>query len=246
MPAGLPDVALFSILVADDTTLGYFQNASFPTTNSFIFHSPFDLDKHFFDSLKNKGYMPFRRWSLFLVDSALKEVGRYTWDQTRVTRIGFPALENQSSKPLRFSVLLAVAGVTHTSPDNRAAASNFFSGSRTQDGVGCIFQLKMDGLEAAEWNVSKIGAFKLGAGMSEDLVLTVSPEGLADPFRDWLKNGSSPRGGTLICMRFNFHIFFRVRFTCLRVRTITPALSTYSSSPATIHLSYSDISFGDK
>jgi hypothetical protein len=65
--------------------------------------------------------------------------------------------------------------------------------------LGAIFRIqsKIDGLNAAEWNVSKIGDFAIRPGGSEDPVLTATPEKLADPFRSWLNSQNSPRAGTL-------------------------------------------------
>ena len=245
MPADLPGEALFSILVAGGKRLGFILDARFPTPNSLVFQAPLAMDKLFFDGLNEKGgYLPIHGWSLILVNTALQEVRRYTWNQTRVDKIVFPALENPSSRPLRFTIYLGVTAVTQGSPDARAAASSYVSGSRTRDVVSYLFQLKIDGLEAAAWSVSKLGAFTLGAGVSEDLVLTITPEGNADPFRDWLRNGNPPKTGLLNFLGTNLEIYLRIRLAGLRVRTVVPALSTLSSSPATARLSYSVLTFG--
>ncbi|MEP6539693.1 MAG: hypothetical protein ABJF23_30455 [Bryobacteraceae bacterium] len=245
MPASLPSEAAFYILVAGGKRLGFILDPFFPTPNSLVFQAPLGMDKSFFDGLNEKGgYLPLHGWSLILVNTALQEVRRYTWNQTKVDKIRFPAIDNQSPKPLRFTIHLGVTGVTQGSPAAAAAVSSYQSSAWTKDVASYAFQLKIDGLLGADWSVSRLAAFDVGAGVFEDLVLTITPEGFADPFRDWLRNGNPPRTGSLNFLGTNLQIYLRIRFAGLRVRTIVPAISTLSSSPATARLAYSEINFG--
>jgi hypothetical protein len=244
MPADDSIVAFAYSLTADNTQFGFMRSASFPTASSLVFESSLGMSKPFLDSLKRKGHMPFNQWTLIVLDTALREVLRYNWGPTRVTRIRFPSVENQSIKPLRCSIECAVTGVQQASPNAGAGASGSVNGAQAQPaGVTFVIQSKIDGLEAAEWSVSKIGALDLRCDVPGDLVLTATPEKSADPFRSWLSGGNSPRAGTVNCLNTALQTFLSLRFAGLRVRTVTPAFTTDSPGPATIRLSYSSISF---
>jgi hypothetical protein len=193
--------------------------------------------------------MPFRRWSLLALDLSLEVVLRYNWRQTRVTRIRFPALENQSSKPLRCSIECAVTGVEQASPTTGGAASGHANSARHADSArkdplpNFLMKWQIDGLEGLGFNISKIDSFEIRNGGPADLVLTATPEKMADPFRSWLNSGASPRAGTLTLLNTALQPSLSLQFTGMRVRTVAPALTTDSPGPGTVHLSYSGISF---
>ena len=231
-------------LYADGMNLGFMKQATFPTTTSFIFEADMWMAKPFLDSLKDKGAMRYRRWSLVILNTALEVVLRYVWGQTSVTRIGFPGLENQSPKLPHFSIECAVAGVEEASPNGAGPAHSSAFSLRVDPLPFFAIQTKIDGLDAAEWAVSKVGAFKLGEAGFGDLVLASTPEQYADPFRSWLSSGNSHRAGSLNLLNTALQPFFSLGFTGLRVRTVTPAFTTDSPGPATIRLAYSSISFG--
>jgi len=139
---------------------------------------------------------------------------------------------------------MAVVGVREVDPDGSAAMPGAASGPHPQIGAAYLFELKVDGLESVAWSVSRIDAFGIGGGVSDDLVLTITPEAKADPYQAWLRNGNTPRGGSLIFLDTGLRKFFAVRFTGLRVRTVAPAITTHSSNPATVRLMYSDVRLG--
>jgi len=247
MPAGQSNVAFVYSLTADYTQLGFMKQASFPTTTSLVFEFPLSWSQPFLDSMARRGgSMPYRRWSLIAFDAALREILRYNWRETTVMRIRFPMLSNQSTtRLLQCTIECAVAGVTPGDPNARSASAG--SGAPApvltrKDETMFAIQWKIDGLPGAEYSVSKVAAFDLRGGVS-DLVLTSTPEKLADPFRGWLASGNTPRSGTLNCLDPSLRTFLSLKFTNLRVRSVTPAFTTDSPGPATIHLSYSSISF---
>src|SRR5258706_100123 len=131
MPSNQLDTAFAYKLIADNVTIGFFKQATFPTMHSFQFDAPLSMDQRLLDSL----------------------------------------------------------GTT--------------------------------------LSVSRIDPFQLGDGVPEDLVLTVTPEANADLFRDWLSNGNTTRGGSLVFLNTALQTFFTIRFTGLRVRSVTPAFATH-------------------
>jgi hypothetical protein len=101
--------------------------------------------------------------------------------------------------------------------------------------------LQIDGLESDCGRVSTIAPFSVTLDGAGSLVIGMHHEGLAEPFRDWLKDGNSPKSGNLQYLKTDLKVAMKVNFTDLSVQTVDPAITTYSSSPAEITLSYARV-----
>lgn len=220
------------------------KTAHLSTPTTLVFELPLLASKPFLDSLEYGGCLPVREWEFIILDSSLTVLVSYIWNSLRVTRVCLPTLENQSVKPLSLAVECAVAEVKEGGPTGDAPRSSVTPSGRLPMSVLPAIQTKIDGLPEVEWGISKVETFKVGDGANKELVLTTSPERLADPFRNWLGGGNTPKDGTLYFLNCHLQIGFRYRFTGLRVRTVAPALSlNYSPTPATIRLTYTSIRF---
>lgn len=242
MSADIDTNAFCCHVIADGVTIGYFQKFSFPTINSFSFECPLGGERLFVDGLlKANGLLPYGQWTVVIFNSALRELRRYAWRHARVTLIRFPAVDNQFPKYIRFNVDLAFSlDVPHSRQSVNAAARPMRDLMQT-----CFIRLKIDGLEQSEWSVQKIDGFDVCASGQtyKTVVFYATPEALADPFRNWLANGNASRSGLLEILSPALKSLIGVQFTGLRVRTVTPALSSYSPGPAKMEFSYSDLRF---
>jgi len=237
-------------LSADNTTIAFLKSASFPTMHLFKFEAPpLLLDRRFLDSAASKRGLPFHRWSLVTFNTALQPIGRVEWNQAEVKLLRFPALNNPSTGPLSCLFEMVVSGVTEVDPqsDSNGTIHTASAASTRKDPLPMFaFETKIDGLDDLTWNVSRIESFDIGPRASQELVLTIKPEANADPLRNWLSSGNTPRGGSLVFLDAAMNTIFTVRFTGLRVQSVTPAITTHSPNPATVRLMYSDISFGNR
>lgn len=234
-------------LIADNVTMGYVTQATFPTLQLFEFETSLFFDQRFLDSVSNHGYLPFHRWSLITLNTALQEVGRVVWHQARVVRVRFPELNYASARPLRVVVQMAVGTVREVDPTESTTTTGTASAlSRRADPLSfCAVEWVIDGL-ASTFAVSKVDAFYAGDHAPDELVLTVNPEASADLFRNWLRDGNTPRAGALRLLDTSLRVFFTVRFTGMRVRSVTPAVTTHAPIPATVRLTYAEIRFTAK
>jgi hypothetical protein len=230
-------------LIADSVTIGFVTQAVFPTLQLFEFEAPLSFDQRFLDSAGNHGYLPFHRWSLITLNTALQEVGRVVWHQARVVRLRFPELNAASSRPLRIVVQMAVGSVREEGPPARTSAGGASALSRRADPLPffCV-ETVIDGL-GRTFAVTKIDAFYLGDHAPDEVVLTVSPEASADLFRTWLGSGNTPRTGSLRLLNTALRAFLTINLTGLRVRNVTPAITTHAPNPATVRLTYGEVRF---
>jgi hypothetical protein len=197
-----------------------------------------------------KGCLPFDNLSLIILDTSLNEMMRYSWRQARVTQIDFLKLDVQSNKLLHFFIWLSVVVDTRSTPAAKRSGSSPYlpkvsppsPPKRRADPLPSFaFRLRIDGLESACEFISAIETFTVTPDGTGSLVVVLVPEGLANPFRDWLQNGNSPQSGHLDYLDTSLRTALKLNFTGLRVQTIVPALTTFSSGPARITLSYSSI-----
>jgi len=231
-------------LDADNVTIAFLKQATFPTLHVFDFEAPLMMDQRFLDSTCHGGFIEVRRWSLITLNTALEEIGHVVWDQARVTGLRFPELTHNSSALLRIRVQMAVAGVREVTSSASAAAGTASALSQRADPLPFFaVETSIDGL-GSTFAVTRIDAFYLGDRASDELVLTVTPEANADLFRDWLGSGNLPRGGALRLLNTALQGFLTLNLTGLRVRSVMPAVTTHAPIPATVRLTFAQIRFG--
>jgi hypothetical protein len=230
------------LLLGDGRNIGAIAKPSFQTATSLAFQISSGIVSLFYDSLSSrKGCLPFQTGAMVILGYDLKEIMRYSWRRAVVTQIDFPALDALTNKQIVFSVNLSVMDITEGSLDTATASSQaaHLGGHRNKIIASFIFRLRIDGLESACVSVSEIGGFAVGQRGSGDLTIAVVHEGLAEPFRNWLRSGNAPKSGSLDYLYTDLDTAFTVNFTGLQIRSVEPAFTTLSSNPARIHLTYS-------
>jgi hypothetical protein len=241
-----PLPAIVYRLVADTVTIGFVTHATFPTTRTFEFETSLFFDQWFLASVSNRGYLQFHQWTLTTLDTAFQEIGRVVWRYARVMRVRFPRLQYNAPTLPHIFVQMAIADVRDVDPSENTTTMTATALSRRADPLP-VYALEwtFDGL-GSTFAVSGMDAFYLGDGATDELVLTVSPEANADLFRDWRDSGNTARDGSLRLLNSALQECFIMRCSGLRIRSVTPAITTHAPSPATVRLTYTDMRFGAK
>jgi len=239
-----PTVASYLLKVDNYISL-FIRNAAFTSLTSLHFDISSGVDQNFFKHLLNR-YLPYQSWSLIILDSSLNELDRYSWNQSRVMSLVFPALDAQSNSLLSLSVDLSLAGLAEGSQAAQGHATKqagHLTTGRVDPLPAFAFLVVIDALTDPQQFVAKIDSFTLGTKAAKELGLTVKPEANANPYRQWLSGGNQPSNGRIDILRTTLKVAFRIRFTGMRVTSVAPPLTTYAPTPATVRLSYDTIHF---
>lgn len=247
----------------------FLKNAVFPTTTSLVFDVSSAIDDQFITKIGSR-LPPFQNGVLTLLDSALRAVSSYGWDNTTLTRVDFPAMDAHLNSLVTLTITLGVFYVHPVTPGSSPASGSGGGGSSTSRKSTSLFNFHLKTAQDSRSIQSSPASsghrrdpivnfmFKLTIdGISDDLFFTrIDPfsvgqgasntfvltcsELSAAPFRTWFQTGGT-KEGKLEYMNASLQPNFRMEFTGLSIPSVYPAFP--GNIPAKITFAFESVIF---